>query len=86
MKYDICECCGKNELLEIHHIISKCFGGTNKKENLIQICSSCHSKIHHDKTIVIEGKFMTTDGYKFIIRKSNEESITGEEVKLSYKK
>lgn len=86
MKYKQCECCGKIELLEKHHIISKCYGGSNKKDNLIEICSSCHTKIHHDKSLIIEGKFMTTEGYKLIVRNLNEESITGEIINNVYKK
>jgi len=43
-----CQKCGedKEELLDIHHILPRNFGGTNRKENLIVLCNRCHHKEH----------------------------------------
>ncbi|MCA1600557.1 MAG: HNH endonuclease [Acidobacteria bacterium] len=42
-----CSFCDESEVsaLELHHIISVENGGSNGPENLILVCSSCHSKI-----------------------------------------
>ena len=42
-----CAQCGESDVdtLEIHHIKAVQSGGTNDKENLILLCSNCHSKI-----------------------------------------
>ena len=42
-----CAKCGESDVdtLEIHHIKAVQSGGTNDKENLILLCSNCHSKI-----------------------------------------
>lgn len=42
-----CVFCEESEVaaLEIHHIVSVEIGGTNGPENLILVCSTCHSKI-----------------------------------------
>lgn len=42
-----CPFCGEESIdtLEIHHILEKSLGGTDTPENLILVCSNCHSKI-----------------------------------------
>lgn len=40
-----CECCGA-KAQEVHHIIPISKGGTNKYDNLVSVCVSCHAKIH----------------------------------------
>lgn len=40
-----CECCGA-KAKEVHHIISISKGGTNNYDNLVNVCVSCHAKIH----------------------------------------
>ena len=42
-----CPFCGESAVsaLEIHHIESRADGGDNEPENLILVCSTCHSKI-----------------------------------------
>lgn len=37
---------GVNTILEVHHIIPLCCGGTNEEENLITLCPECHKKKH----------------------------------------
>lgn len=46
-KYGIkrCELCGSKKVLEAHHIIPVVCGGSDNDENLIAICSACHSKL-----------------------------------------
>lgn len=34
-------------ILEIHHILERCNGGTNDPGNLIVLCPNCHSLVHH---------------------------------------
>lgn len=43
-----CELCpySKPEVLNVHHIVERCNGGTNHKTNLIVICPTCHAEIH----------------------------------------
>jgi hypothetical protein len=71
-----CEICGKRTYLEKHHIISKSKGGSNHKSNLTNICSECHTLVHRGD-IIIEGKFMTSQGAKIIFHNQNESSLTG---------
>lgn len=32
--------------LEVHHIIPRSYGGSNKPSNLISLCKKCHNKVH----------------------------------------
>ncbi len=34
-------------LVEIHHLVERCNGGTNDPSNLVACCSNCHSRIHN---------------------------------------
>lgn len=43
---DYCEVCGRVAMSEPHHIFSVGSGGADIKENLIQLCSECHVKVH----------------------------------------
>lgn len=43
---DCCELCGAPANIEPHHIYSVGSGGGDIKENLIQLCSNCHIKVH----------------------------------------
>ena len=45
-KKGICELCGTRGQTEKHHIKSKGSGGDDTKENLIEVCRKCHTKIH----------------------------------------
>lgn len=42
------EGCGysKVQILNVHHIIEKCNGGSDEKENLLVVCPNCHTEIH----------------------------------------
>lgn len=40
-----CELCGGLRGLDVHHIIPKVCGGSDRIDNLIVICSGCHGKL-----------------------------------------
>jgi 5-methylcytosine-specific restriction endonuclease McrA len=46
--------CDHTRFLELHHIIPRRLGGTNKKANLQVLCSACH-QIYHEAKIVGPG-------------------------------
>jgi predicted restriction endonuclease len=48
-KVNKCEICGSidNEI-ELHHIKPVARGGTNKKDNLLWLCHSCHIKANKE--------------------------------------
>ncbi len=51
--HPLCEECKRNGKLtpseEVHHIIPLSEGGTNKEQNLMALCKSCHSRIHAER-------------------------------------
>jgi hypothetical protein len=74
---DQCQIClGTYSKLVTHHIQSKSKGGSNKKNNIINICVSCHDLIHNAK-LIVEKKVLTTAGMKVIWRLPETETITG---------
>ncbi|MCK9997404.1 MAG: HNH endonuclease, partial [Candidatus Krumholzibacteria bacterium] len=42
--------CGRTRFLEVHHIVARQKGGSNKAENLMTLCSSCH-RLWHEKGV-----------------------------------
>ena len=45
-----CQCCRgkrKDSKLEVHHIVYRSKGGSNEEDNLITLCHTCHSALHH---------------------------------------
>lgn len=49
-----CQCCGeKNKILRTHHIIYRSNGGTNRVDNLITVCTDCHTSQNHKKDGVL---------------------------------
>ena len=50
--HPLCELCLKEGRLtpveEVHHIVPVSHGGSNDFGNLMSLCQSCHTKIHHD--------------------------------------
>jgi len=47
-----CQSCkgkSKDKVLQVHHIIHRKHGGTDKPANLITLCSICHDKLHKGK-------------------------------------
>ena len=57
----MCSICKKQTKdIHVHHIVPKSRGGSDKKENLINVCLDCHSKIHDvsfkgEKGLIKEG-------------------------------
>ena len=51
-EHPLCEHCLKDGRLtpvqEVHHILPVSKGGTHARDNLMSLCQSCHTKIHHD--------------------------------------
>jgi cytochrome c553 len=57
-----CQCCkAKKTSLEAHHIHYRKDGGKETINNLITVCSTCHSRIH-DGTVTLKKKGV--DGFK----------------------
>ena len=49
-----CKCKdNKKQILKVHHIVYRSKGGTDRPENLITLCSKCHTPANHK-----EGKFL----------------------------
>ena len=50
--HPLCEQCLKEGRItpveEVHHIVPISKGGTHAEDNLMSLCQSCHTKIHHD--------------------------------------
>lgn len=46
-----CQCCGKSKdkILQTHHIIYRSNGGSNRVDNLITVCTDCHTYQNHKK-------------------------------------
>ncbi len=46
-----CQCCGKSKdkILQTHHIIYRSNGGTDRVDNLITVCTDCHTSKNHQK-------------------------------------
>jgi hypothetical protein len=73
-----CEICGEKSILEQHHIRGRKIIDCNHPSNLANICSNCHTKVHHG-VIVIENRLMTTNGYKLFWHNYKKESFTGDD-------
>lgn len=52
LEHPLCEQCLKDGRLvpteEVHHKLPISQGGTHARENLMALCRSCHTKIHHE--------------------------------------
>lgn len=64
-----CQCCkkSKNKILQTHHIIYRCNGGSNRADNLITVCTDCHTYENHQKGGVLyqwQEKHKKTKQYK----------------------
>ena len=50
--HPLCEQCLKEGRItpveEVHHIVPISKGGTHAEENLMSLCQSCHTKMHHE--------------------------------------
>ena len=60
-----CQCCGKkNCRLEVHHIVFRRNGGSDRLENLITLCEDCHKAVHLGEVeLKLKGKRKSTFRY-----------------------
>lgn len=50
-----CQCCGKKGCrLEVHHLLPRSRGGSDKLANLITLCSDCHHLAHSSEEQLLE--------------------------------
>ncbi|MBQ2637439.1 MAG: HNH endonuclease [Methanobrevibacter sp.] len=72
-----CQICGKTEgKLEVHHIVFKKQGGSDRMDNLVCLCKDCHEKIHNDKlTFNKKVKSFKHASHMNIMRKKLVESL-----------
>jgi hypothetical protein len=70
------------KLIEIHHINERHNGGKDNSDNLIPVCSNCHSKIHLGLINPIRWIF-TTSGYKLIWTDLKGTKYIGEKVLIN---
>ncbi len=68
-----CQACkgkSKDKVLEVHHIRSRSNGGTDRPDNLITLCASCHHKHHAEENLKIPfpSKEFTAEAFMGIAR------------------
>lgn len=71
-----CEICSEQHFLVQHHILGRDVKRANDHNNLANVCSNCHLKIHRGD-IIVEKRAMTTSGYMLLWHKKEDDSITG---------
>ncbi len=42
-----CQTCGSSKDLNVHHLTKRSKLGDDADENLITLCTSCHTQVHH---------------------------------------
>jgi 5-methylcytosine-specific restriction endonuclease McrA len=47
-----CQSCGSMSNLEVHHQQFRSQGGRNSEENLITLCTGCHSRLHLSTSVI----------------------------------
>ena len=43
--YGQCTVCASSRLLAVHHVLARKDGGADTPDNLVTLCTSCHSKL-----------------------------------------
>jgi len=46
-----CQACGSMSNLEVHHKEFRGHSGDDSAQNLITLCSTCHTRLHHSKSV-----------------------------------
>ena len=46
IKGNTCVNCGKDDIVEYHHIVPLILGETNNLDNIVPLCCECHDKAH----------------------------------------
>lgn len=49
----LCKGKSKDKILNVHHIVFRSHGGTDKPNNLITLCNTCHSPKNHKKGAIL---------------------------------
>ena len=52
-----CQCCGSRSNLEVHHQEFRSHGGEDSEQNLITVCTQCHSLVHLSGEILAAHQF-----------------------------
>lgn len=52
-KYKVCEFCGDDRGLEVHHSIPLSVGGDDSRDNLIVCCGKCHAILHRGNRSIL---------------------------------
>jgi hypothetical protein len=73
-----CEICNELTFLVQHHIQGRNINNPHIHDNLANICSNCHLKIHKGD-IIVEKRVMTTNGEILIWHHNTQPSITGDD-------
>ena len=60
-KCQLCKGKSKDKKLEVHHIVQRKDGGTNRPDNLITLCHTCHSELHTNPEVT---KLKAPKGYR----------------------
>ena len=74
----LCCICHLNNIDEIHHIKAIYEGGLNNYENLIGLCSNCHTRIHKYKSFTEKKLFEIKESWKNDCIKYLTEIITAQ--------
>lgn len=64
-----CVNCGSTEMIEYHHIVPICVGGTNNVSNIAPVCNRCHKAIHGEKDY---RSYKLTQRYKRPIKETED--------------
>jgi hypothetical protein len=75
-----CDICNASEIREIHHINGRDIPNYNHPSNIANICSNCHTKLHHGQ-IIIEKWAMTSNGLKLLWHNVDNPSFSGQDSK-----
>ena len=52
-----CQVCKKKDIrLEVHHVLERINGGTNRSDNLITLCVDCHKGVHSGEIVLNKRK------------------------------
>ena len=58
-----CQACGSHEHLEVHHIVQRKDGGSDRPANLVTLCEKCH-KNHHNGKKPLDIPFPANKGFR----------------------
>ena len=57
-KYKCPVCGGENKKMDVHHIKFRSEGGSDRPDNLVCVCKSCHKKIHKGKAVLPDNLYI----------------------------